>query len=653
MNTDDKKNLSLILGALLIAVSPHAFRLPLWIVIWCLGLWGYVYWATQNNRQRPGRTLRLFLTIGAAIAGLATFGYSFRLDTGVALLALMLGIKPLEIHSHRDRMVTLFLINFLIITNLFYSNALVMTLYMFGSVFITTAVLIHINHSQGALLTKLRLSGVIMVQALPLMIILFFLFPRIPGSLFGITKQSVGTTGFSDTLSPGSISRLVRSSEIAFRVEFNNNIPNPDHLYWRGIVFKNFDGETWSQGFKLFSRPVELPGENSVEYTITLEPHGKKWLFALDLPITSPSGTRMLDDLTLMSFRDVKERMRYTVKSRTIYNTGDFKPWELKTLKLPAGVNPKAFALARKWADASGTPDRIVKTALEFFAKNNFAYSLNPPQLDSNPVDDFLFRTRKGYCEHYASAFAFLMRAANIPARIVGGYLGGELNPYGDYMIVRQSDAHAWVEVWLPARGWVRIDPTSAVAPERVEQGMAAALPPEELETMFSIFNVGPLKTYWKKAVFGWDVANKYWNQWVLGYSYLRQKTLLSKIGIHIGSWKGPLKALLLAAALISVLVFLLYLGMFKSVFEKKDAVLRAYAEFCTKLARAGIARKPAQGPVDYARKAGYIRRDLKEKIHKITELYVFLRYARGGDQNERAIKDLKALVKKFDPNRP
>jgi transglutaminase-like putative cysteine protease len=648
MKPDDHTYLPAVLGALFIAIAPHLVRIPFWIVIWCLAMWSYAYAAAKNNWWQPGRKILLLLTFGGSLGGLSTFGYAFGLDAGVALLAILLGLKPFEMKTHRDRMVTLFLIYFLIITNLLYVNNLAMSLFMFTSVLMTTAVLIHINHPQGNHAAKLRLSGVIMVQALPIMIVMFFLFPRIQGSLFGISKPSIARTGFADSLSPGSISTLVRSSAIAFRVEFSQDVPRPDRLYWRGIVFQHFDGKTWHRGRTSPLQQNSVPRGETVEYTIILEPQGQKWLFALDMPVMSPPVARMQDDFTLLARQKLEERIRYTVTSQPAYNTEDFKAWQRKSELLAGGNNTKSAALVRTWTKTDDSPEMIVAKALAFFRENDFVYTLNPPLLNRNPIDNFLFDTRKGYCEHYASAFAFLMRQANIPARIVGGYLGGELNPYGNYLIVRQSDAHAWVEVWLPSKGWVRVDPTSAVAPERVAQGMEAALPPEELDDLLLLKNLGPLYSYWKNIVFSWDAVNNYWNQWVLGYSYWRQKALLSKIGINISSWKGPVKVIFLAMGLIGLFVILAIFRLFKTPAANKDDVLQSYLIFCAKLAKVGLARKPGQGPVDFARKAGTLRRDLKGKIQEITDLYVLLRYGSGGDEHAR--KNLKGLVKKFNP---
>ena len=317
-------------------------------------------------------------------------------------------------------------------------------------------------------------------------------------------------------------------------------------------------------------------------------------------------------------------------------------------LKIPPNKNPQAIALAREWRAASANPVQYVNTALNYFRNNDFGYTLNPPPLGEESIDDFLFRTRKGYCGHYASAFTFLMRAAGIPARMVAGYLGGELNPYGEYLIVRQSDAHVWVEVWLSGKGWVRTDPTLAVAPQRVEQGLAAALPAEEWSILSSFGALGPFAKHWINIRLGWDAINNQWNKWVLGYSNTRQKKLLAKFGISAGTRKGLASAIILGTAVMSLITLGYLLSLSKKAAPKQDAVQKAYLTFCAKLARIGLARKPSQGPLDYASMVVALRRDLKTSVLDIVKLYIRLRYGRGGDRDDR--RRLKILVKQFDP---
>jgi hypothetical protein len=308
------------------------------------------------------------------------------------------------------------------------------------------------------------------------------------------------------------------------------------------------------------------------------------------------------------------------------------------------------MALAREWRRTSANPAQYINTALNYFRSRDFSYTLNPPPLGEESIDDFLFRTRRGYCEHYASAFTCLMRAAGIPARMVAGYLGGERNPYGDYLIVRQSDAHVWAEVWLSGQGWIRIDPTLAVAPLRVAQGPAASLAPNERSVLRSLDALGPFANYWINLRLGWDAFNNQWNKWILGYSSTRQKTLLAKLGIRADTRKGLATAIILATAAMILIALCYFLRISKKTAARQDAVQLAYLAFCAKLARIGLARKPSQGPLDYTAMVVARRGDLKAGVIEIITLYIRLRYARNGNEDDR--KRLKILVKQFDPGK-
>jgi transglutaminase-like putative cysteine protease len=645
---DSKKNIGLLIMALAIALVPHIYRLPLWVVLWCLISWGYVFAVLKFQLPAVGKYISLVLTVAGILGVLLTAGAGLDKNSSVALLWIMASIKPMEIRTHRDEMVTIFMIYFLAVSCLFFSNTLAVAIYMAFSICITTAVLIHIHHPGGKRRDQLRLAAGLMLKALPLALILFVVFPRIQGSLWGMRRPTEAYSGFSDTLSPGTVTSLVRNNDIAFRVAFDDQIPAPELLYWRGLVFWQFDGRAWHRSDSTVNVRLPLKGKNSVAYTITLEPHNRRWLFALDVPYEFEPNAVMLSDHTLVSRWTVRQRFQYRLKSYTAYATGRIRQWEVAALQSPRNANPAAVALARQWRIATTDPVQIITSALNYLRDNDFSYTLNPPPLGADSIDDFLFRTRRGYCENYASAFAFLMRAAGIPARLVAGYLGGEINPYGQYLIVRQSDAHVWVEVWLPGRGWVRTDPTLAVAPQRVAQGTGAALSPEERSMLDSLEALGPFAKHWTKLRFGWDAINTQWNRWILGYSTSRQKSLLAKFGIKSNTRRGLTAAMILATAAIGLIVLFYFLSVFKKAAPKRDAVQTAYLTFCAKLARVGLVRKPSQGPMAYASMVADLRRDLKISVLDIVNLYVRLRYGRGGNRDDR--KHLQVMVKQFDP---
>ena len=641
-------NIPLHIGALAVALLPQISSLPLWVVLWCAISWGYVMLVVRYRLPMPGKTLRLVLTIGGTAAVLLSSGFHFDRYSSIALLWIMTSIKPMEIKTYRDEMVTIFLIYFLAVASLFYSSSLAIGLYTAFSICVSTAVLIHIHQPRSRFSGNLKLAASFMLKALPITLILFIIFPRISGSLWGMRSPATARSGFSDRLTPGAVTHLVRNKDVAFRAEFDSRLPEPDRLYWRGLVFWVFDGQAWQYRRHSIYYDEPLAGRDPAEYTITLEPHNQRWLFTLDLPYKFSSRAVFVSDHTLMSRWVIRQRIRYRAASYLTYNTGPFRGWESAALQIPAGTNPQAVALARKWRANANSMAAVVQTAMHYFQNGDFSYTLNPPLLGDDSVDDFLFKTRQGYCEHYASAFAFLMRAAGVPARIVGGYLGGELNPYGKYLIVRQSDAHVWVEVWLPRRGWVRADPTLAVAPQRIDQGAAAALPPEEQSALQTFSGSGVLSVYRLKLQLGWDAINNQWNKWVVGYSNYSQKTLFSKIGIKAGTRAGSFTALTLGLGILGGLGVLYFLRFVGRRAAKQDAVQQAYLKFCGKLARSGLARPPSQGPLDFTKMVLAVRNDLRTSVRDIVHLYISLRYAGGGSSDD--LKRLKTLVRRFSP---
>ncbi len=643
------KNIPLHLAALAIALVPHIPQLPLWVVFWCVIAWGYVLAVVKYRWPMPGKVMRLILTLGGTAVVLLMTGFSLDRYSSMTLLWIMASIKPMEIKTYRDEMATIFLIYFLAIASLFFSSSFSVGLYMAVSICVTTAVMIHIHQPGRKFKNNLGLSATLMLKALPFALILFIVFPRANGSLWGMRSAAVAQSGFSDRMMPGSVTRLVRNNAIAFRAEFDGRIPESDRLYWRGLVFWLFDGQSWKHSKNSLYYYAALRGEKSVGYTITLEPHNQRWLFALDLPYEFGPKALILSDHTLIARWFVRQRVQYRAKSYLDYNTGRLLRFESTALQIPWDTNPQAVALANQWRDSAHTMADVVEKALRYFQSKDFQYTLNPPPLGDASVDDFLFKTRKGYCEHYASAFAFLMRAAGIPARVVAGYLGGELNPYGNYLIVRQSDAHVWVEVWLPGRGWTRIDPTLAVAPARIQQGAAGALPPEERSNLKTFYGSGPLAKYGVKLELGWDAINNQWNKWVLGFSNHAQRTLFSKIGIKTGTGAGKAKITLLGVGIMAVLFILLFFRIrARQPLENTDAIQHIYLQLCGKLDRIGLVRRPSQGPLDFAEMVIAFRKDLKTSILDIVDLYISLRYA--GNASEEDLKRLKSLVRKFKP---
>ena len=647
MKTEDHQPL-LIVAVLGIAIGPLLLNLPVWVAGWCLTFWGYALLAYKKRWPWPNRTVRLTL---ACIGFMTVLIFLGRGSLGgqmfIGLLSVMAGLKPLETKSHRDRVVTLFMTYFIIISSLFIIENLLITLYMFASVLATTACLIHFNYPERHLKTNLRLAALIMVQAIPLMILFFILFPRAEGTFFTLPGRYQGRTGFSESMQPGSISKLVREDRTAFRVQFQGKFPDTASLYWRGLVLWHFDGKSWTRGDVPEGYQPRVRGQKVFQYDMILEPHGKKYLFTLDLPLTTPPLTRLTEDFTLMTRWPLRKTHRYQVQSSPDARIHILGRQGQIARQLPENGNPKAKWLAKAWLSRLGSSEAVLDQAMAYFRQNGFSYTLSPPLLGENPVDDFMFGSKSGYCEHFASAFAYLMRAAGIPARIVVGYLGGEHNSYGNYLIVKQYHAHAWVEVFMEKQGWIRVDPTAIVAPERVSMGLADSLLSESLPDFLVQTGLGRMRNFFRKADYMWDAINLQWDTWFMEYSRLEQLHLVTGFFSKL-AWRQVLWMVGLGGVLagMAVMGWVRFKGAKKA--REKDPVKEAYDLFCAKLEGVGIGREPSQGPVDFARMASLNRGDLKEAIEAISNRYIALRYMEHRDKASQ--QSFFKKVKMFDP---
>jgi transglutaminase-like putative cysteine protease len=640
-----------LLAALTAALLPQLLRLPLWFIPYCVALLGWRLTIDLRDWPLPPRWLRVLLTligIGGVLTGYRTL---FGADAGLALLTVMLGLKLLELRSLRDAMIVIFMGYFVVAGGFLVDQSIYVGAYLLVNVLLLTAALIALSHPAGPQHPfYLRRAGLLLVQALPIMVLLFVLFPRLSEPLWGVPKtSSSASTGISDHMTLNNISELVDSEEVAFRVRFDGAVPPASQLYWRGPVLWVTDGRRWDPVSRDFPpRWQLLPGrydslDDPVRYALTLEAHNAHWVFPLDLPASVPNGLVLTADFQLLSKRKVIARQRYDLASHTRYVTGPLADEMYRLgLRLPAAANPRTRALAAQWAHLPA--QAIVDSAINHFRDQPFWYSRRPPPLGDHPVDDFLFTTRRGFCEHYAAAFVTLMRAAGVPARVVTGYQGGEVNPVSDYLIVRQSDAHAWAEVWLDSDGWVRVDPTAAIPPQRVEATTDAQ---RFRSTDAATLNID--LDWAQRALaelrYRWDAVNDAWNQWILGYNHQRQKELLEQLGLLRFGWQGVIALLAgaIAAVLGAVTIYLLL-----RMRGRRDALVRIYQRYCDKLARIGLRRAPHEGPRDFAQRVAAQRPDLAEINDEITTLYIELRYGKGDVATSLPL--LRAAVSRFHP---
>lgn len=638
-----------LLVSVVMVMAPHAERVPWWVTLLALTLLAWRLYITLYGLSLPRKWL-LYLIAAGAIGGIYLgYGRILGRDSGNTLLLIMLTLKLLEMVTLRDAMVLIFISYFLVITNFLYSQSIPTAIYLLAAVWLITATMIGFQYRtrQPGYRYQLRSAGIMLLQSAPLMLVLFVLFPRVQGPIWGMPQDAfAGMTGLSDEMSPGSVSRLLVSDAIAFRVNFDAQVPAVNQLYWRGPVMWDFDGRTWTAPRIPFmlNRDYQALG-NAVEYTVTVEPHGKRWLFALDLPAKTPPRSILTNDFQLLFQSGVNTRLRYDMASHLSYrNNAEPDRYELRrALQLQGNANPRTRQLAATMRREAADERAFVTAVLSTFRNQNFSYTTTPPLLlTDDPVDEFLFSTRAGFCEHYASAFAVLMRAAGVPARIVTGYQGGEINTVGNYLTVRQADAHAWTEVWLKDEGWIRIDPTAAVSPARVEAGVAAAIAqtealPRLLRGEFA---------WVRRARMTWDSMANSWNQLVLGYSQDRQRELMRRAGIDDITWKGLATIMFITTGI--VILLLAALVLYKLHRARPDSVIAAYARFCALLARRGVPRHPSEGPNTYRKRACAARPELVQPINAISELYIKLRY--GDSPTATDTQRLQQTVAVFRP---
>jgi protein-glutamine gamma-glutamyltransferase len=646
-------------AAIVVGTSlPHWPALAAWMPVLLLTAIAWRFGVALYGWPVPPRIVRLPVSVGAFCAVLLQYRTLNGVEAGSALLVVMIALKFLESRNQRDQLVLIMISYFLMFASLLGERGPLMVAYIVLLVWLTTVALLQLGR-RGEFLpyrTTGSLGGRLLLHAVPVMAVLFVFFPRLPGGLWAIPgSTSSGATGLNDTMSPGDITNLGLSDEIAFRVEFEGSPPAARDLYWRGPSMTHFDGRTWSmmQGTRRGERvldTIEYRGEPT-RYRVMLDPSGRNWAFALDMPESwgGDNSLRMGSDYQLGTFfgDPRRRRLEYSVTSYVDYRAREpLGEREREVFRaLPPDSSPRARALAASWLADQPSAREIAERAMAYLRSQPFEYTLTPPALGAQPVDEFLFETREGFCEHYASALTVLLRAAGVPARVVAGYQGGELNAMGGYYIVRQSDAHAWTEVWLEDEGWVRVDGVSAVAPERVALGFgrSTAAASTAMQAAF--------RTEWgRKAALFWDAVDTRWQAWIVGYGPELQRALLGALGFdnlrRTQRWTVLLG--LTVAATVGVLFGLsLYLSWRQRRRASIDAAALCFAAFMRSLQRLAVpARAPSEGPRAYAERAAMALPQAATRIRGVIELYLRARYE--PDADGAALAALEAEVSAF-----
>jgi transglutaminase-like putative cysteine protease len=628
-----------LLLSVVCAVAPHALRLPLWLTLTVAMGVGLRYGIDNHAWRVPPRWLQWILLAAVVLGILKTYGTFLGRDAGVAFLTAAVGLKVLEIRSLRDYLITVFLAFFLLVGAFLYSQSMMTAVYGVAVALLATATLALLNNAQGLSgLQVWKLMGRILLFGLPICLVMYVFFPRIQGSLWGLPSDAFSSrTGMTDEVRPGSFASLSVSTTPAFRVEFEGAPPEPEERYWRVYVLSSNENGTWRRRtMSAFDGPQPGGFEGTgptVTYTVTLEPHNEHWLPVLDLPLDVPEGATPRHGFLVGSRNRVTRVIRYTSSSRQVARTAPLNLLEHRgNLRMDGQPSLRVAGLVRQWRGFS--PTEKVDAALAYFREQPFRYTLTPPRLEGDDrIDRFLFETRSGYCEHYASAFVSLMRWSGVPARLLAGYQGGEWNESGGYLTVYQSDAHAWAEVWLPERGWARVDPTAAVAPERIELGaeairllveQGAALGELSDSEIRRLIARSWAQRLWLRTVWAWDNMNYLWNVWVMGYGPEVQRGFLRWLGFDTPTWTRMVAAL---AAGVAVL-FMLAAIVITRQRVREDPVARLYRRALRKAAKSGFIKDPSEGPYDFQRRAERHAPELARRLKPVTEMYVRLRYA-------------------------
>lgn len=549
-------------------VMPHVNHLPWWCSLLAAVVLAWRGTLAVTGRPLPGRAWLIVLLALTLLGTWMTHRTLLGRDAGVTLIVALLALKTLELRARRDAFVVFFLGFFTMLTNFFFSQSLAVAAAMLVGLLglLTALVNAHMPVGRPPLLQAARTAGAMALLGAPVMAILFVLFPRF-APLWGIPGDAMaGRSGLSAQMQVGTIASLALDDSIAFRVRFEGAPPPQSDLYFRGPVFSDFDGREWRPLLpRLMSRfppprlgDPQLQGLGTpVRYEVTLEPNNRPWLLTLDAATQPPRApgmeAAMTSELQWIASRPVVDLLRYRAESHVDFRHGPALLAQVlpEYSQLPPGFNPRTIELATRLQreNPSADPAALVRSAMNLLRSGGYVYTLEPGVYGEHTADEFWFDRKEGFCEHIASAFVVLMRAMSIPARVVTGYQGGQANNIDGFVVVRQSDAHAWTEVWLQGRGWVRVDPTSAVSPGRTGTFQRLAAPRGVFANAMDTVNPN-LSAMLRTA---WEAMNNRWNQWILNYTQSRQLNLLRNLGFESPSWED-LSRLLIAIIVLAAM---------------------------------------------------------------------------------------------------
>jgi protein-glutamine gamma-glutamyltransferase len=653
-----RSSLAWLLVLQIFIIAPHLLTVPVWLVaVWALvAVWRWqIYKGAWNYPDKIKKTLSAAVCcLGLVVSIGAHLGY----ESMISLLLTGFILKLLEVKTRRDFVLLVFIALFILSTQFIEYNNMLSALYGLWCLMLICAALMQLykRSDNVSLRQQLQPNLWLLLQSIPIMLVLFVVVPRL-GSFWAVPSPGAAKTGMSDSMSPGDLTQLMQSDELAFRVTFNGAIPSRDKLYWRGLVLSAFDGRRWYVSQRQQWRAAASSNRNkhiayrgdAISYQVIAEPQGTPWLYSLAAPFEWSDSVIFTRELLIQKAYPLSQRESYSVVSQLNYRLDAIDDRELAdNASLPHEGNPETRRVAAQWMAEAGSAEKLMERIFALFNKE-FYYTVTPPALGENSVDDFLWRSHQGFCEHFASSFVFFMRAAGIPARVVVGYQGGDLNSVDNYLMVHQRDAHAWAEVWLGERGWVMFDPTAAVAPDRINKGISESLSTKDKQLVGKPFGSSVKVLFMLRE--RWDALNYQWTRWVMNYDADLQGQLLEKI---LGEFSPVRMAVWVVGVLSAVLALLALMVVGRLRKPPVSDERKLYQQICTKLSGAGFKPLAGEPPRQFFLRVAAIRPDLASSLLHIANLFDAMAYGNDAVAKAKLVSSIAGLrkVKRSSPQK-
>ena len=648
MKSLNQRQLLWVMTVSAFAVLPHVSHLSLSVSIWFCAVFAWRLFGVWRPDRLPAALARVVLVVVGIGLLVAFHPDHWGANAGTAVFVVALAIKLLELIQQRDAYLLSYVCLLLLGALFLFRQDVLASAYALTGFWLWLSALWALNGKTAQPKIVLRHTGGMLLQALPITLLLFVLFPRIqPPTLNWLDAEHQAKSGLSDTLEPGSISQLALSPELAFRVKFDGEVPPRDQLYWRGPVFSFTDGKVWSvvdNDYALnFQDPLAFSGK-PIRYTLLLEPQKRNWVYALDMPTAYDVSVHRNANYQLISQRKVGEAAEFALVSHPSYNTGYITKIEYRqNRQLPDEPSARIIELVKQLRGFDDDVEGYMQNILDYFRQQHFSYTLQPPLMEEQPIDRFLFEAKKGFCNHFATAFVYLMRVADIPARVVGGYQGGEFNQVGQFLEVRQANAHAWAEVWLDGKGWVRIDPTATILPARIEQevNVSGQVTTGNVSLVSNQLDPEANETASRQIGLIWDSLDYQWQHWIVHYGSGQQLSLLSLAGLN------KIEAVLFwVTYALAVVMALLALWILQKRRKTDEPAVALYRCFCEKMAKAGVTIQIGEGAHSFAERAKQHLPEQADVIDAVTFTFSKLHYQRVFSHQDLQI--LRSNIKKI-----